>query len=74
METTDQHAPAESTHRDPSTYEAMIRCELAAGAPFKAIELYNLAQERSLPPTTSTRLQELLVAAGIELLPLDGGV
>uniref|UniRef100_A0A0K3CE59 BY PROTMAP: gi/342320904/gb/EGU12842.1/ Proteophosphoglycan 5 [Rhodotorula glutinis ATCC 204091] n=1 Tax=Rhodotorula toruloides TaxID=5286 RepID=A0A0K3CE59_RHOTO len=58
-------------YRDPSTYEAMLRCELAANEPFKAIEVYNRAQERELPPNVVARLRGLLEAAGIQLLSLD---
>ncbi|BGP31110.1 hypothetical protein JCM10296v2_002874 [Rhodotorula toruloides] len=58
-------------YRDPSTYEAMLRCELAANEPYKAIEVYNRAQERDLPPTVVARLRGLLETAGIQLLSLD---
>ncbi|KAJ8294490.1 Pentatricopeptide repeat-containing protein 5, mitochondrial [Rhodotorula toruloides] len=65
------HQDGKPAYRDPSTYEAMLRCELAANEPFKAIEVYNRAQQRDLPPTIVARLRGLLEAAGIQLLSLD---
>ncbi|BGP23762.1 hypothetical protein JCM10295v2_002663 [Rhodotorula toruloides] len=57
--------------RDSSTFELMLRCELAADAPFKAIEVYNRAQELDFPSAAVARLREMLEEAGIQLLSLD---
>ncbi|GAA5825251.1 hypothetical protein JCM3770_003172, partial [Rhodotorula araucariae] len=47
------HEPASvdaPTFREPSTYEAMIRCELAAGETVRAAEVLRLAEARAFPP------------------------
>lgn len=61
----------EPTYREPSTYETMIRCELAANEPFKALEVYNRAQLRAFPPAIMARLHKLLASEGVELLPMQ---
>ncbi|KPV77570.1 uncharacterized protein RHOBADRAFT_24076 [Rhodotorula graminis WP1] len=60
----------EPTYREPSTYEAMIRCELDAGETVRAAEVLRLAEARAFPPAVIGRLQKLLAAEGIEALPL----
>ncbi|BGP39210.1 hypothetical protein JCM10450v2_003165 [Rhodotorula kratochvilovae] len=60
----------EPTFREPSTYEAMIRCELAAGETVRAAEVLRLAEARAFPPAVIGRLRKLLAAEGIEALPL----
>ncbi|GAA5843953.1 hypothetical protein JCM9279_003685 [Rhodotorula babjevae] len=60
----------EPTYREPSTYEAMIRCELKAGETVRAAEVLRLAEARAFPPAVIGRLQKLLAAEGIEALPL----
>ncbi|GAA5994349.1 Pet309p [Rhodotorula paludigena] len=61
----------EPTFREPSTYEAMIRCELAAGEGVRAAEVLRMAEARAFPPAVIGRLQKLLAAEGIEALPLQ---
>ncbi|GAA5920055.1 hypothetical protein JCM1841_000405 [Sporobolomyces salmonicolor] len=56
-------------YREPSTYEAMVRCELKAGEPAKAAELLKMAEARAFPPAVIARLQRLLTEVGIETLP-----
>ncbi|GAA5886602.1 hypothetical protein JCM5296_005345 [Sporobolomyces johnsonii] len=58
-------------YREPSTYEAMLRCELKAGEPAKAAELLQMAEARAFPPAVIARLQRLLTDVGIEALPLS---
>ncbi|EMS20259.1 pentatricopeptide repeat protein [Rhodotorula toruloides NP11] len=57
----------EPTYREPSTYETMIRCELAAKEPSKALEVYARAQQRAFPPAIMARLHKLLASEGVEL-------
>ncbi|GAA5861237.1 hypothetical protein JCM3774_002237 [Rhodotorula dairenensis] len=59
------------TYREPSTYEAMIRAELAAQEPLRAREILALAELRAFPPAVVARLQKLLAAEGMEVLPLQ---
>ncbi|GAA5860412.1 hypothetical protein JCM8547_000296 [Rhodosporidiobolus lusitaniae] len=59
------------TYREPSTYEAMIVCELKAGETVRAAEVLRLAEARAFPPAVIGRLQKLLIDEGIEVLPLQ---
>lgn len=59
------------TYREPSTYEAMIRAELAAHEPLRAREVLALAEQRAFPPAVIARIQKLLAAEGMEVLPLQ---
>ncbi|GAA5841490.1 hypothetical protein JCM11251_007158 [Rhodosporidiobolus azoricus] len=59
------------TYREPSTYEAMILCELKAGEVGKAAEVLRLAEARAFPPAVIGRLQKLLTDEGVESLPLQ---
>ncbi|GAA6014819.1 hypothetical protein JCM10207_002192 [Rhodosporidiobolus poonsookiae] len=64
----DVNAP---TYREPSTYEAMILCELKAGETVKAAEVLRLAEARAFPPAVIGRLRKILADEGIEALPLS---
>lgn len=46
----------EPTYREPSTYEAMIRCELKAGETVRAAEVLRLAEARAFPPAGESPL------------------
>ncbi|GAA5908604.1 hypothetical protein JCM6882_003690 [Rhodosporidiobolus microsporus] len=59
------------TYREPSTYEAMIVCELKAGEVAKAAEVLRLAEARAFPTAVIGRLRKLLTDEGIESLPLQ---
>ncbi|GAA5987123.1 hypothetical protein JCM10908_001035 [Rhodotorula pacifica] len=59
------------TYREPSTYEAMIRAELGAQEPLRAREILALAEQRAFPPAVIARIQKLLAAEGMEVLPLQ---
>ncbi|BGP23924.1 pentatricopeptide repeat protein [Rhodotorula toruloides] len=59
----------EPTYREPSSYETMIRCELAAKEPMKALEVFHRAQQRAFPPAIMARLYKLLASEGADLQP-----
>ena len=59
------------TYREPSTYEAMIRAELGAHEPLRAREVLAMAEQRAFPPAVIARIQKLLAAEGMEVLPLQ---
>ncbi|BGP15137.1 hypothetical protein JCM10213_005402 [Rhodosporidiobolus nylandii] len=56
------------TYREPSTYEAMIVCELKAGETVRAMEVLKLAEQRAFPPAVIGRLAKLLADVGAEKL------
>ncbi|GAA5970654.1 hypothetical protein JCM11641_007387 [Rhodosporidiobolus odoratus] len=65
-------APVDApTYREPSTYEAIIMCELKAEETVRAAEVLRLAEARAFPPAVIGRLQKLLADEGIESLPLQ---
>ncbi|KWU47384.1 hypothetical protein RHOSPDRAFT_30806 [Rhodotorula sp. JG-1b] len=59
------------TYREPSTYEAMIRAELGAHEPLRAREVLAMAEQRAFPPAVIARIQKLLAAEGMEVLPVQ---
>lgn len=61
----------EPTYREPSTYEAMIRCELQAGETVRAAEVLRLAEARAFPPAGALASLSLLLSLSLPEREID---
>ncbi|KAI5477331.1 pentatricopeptide repeat protein [Pseudohyphozyma bogoriensis] len=61
-------APEGIVFREPSTYDTMIRAEVAAGESSRAAELMKKLEERAFPEAVVQPLRKLLLDSGIETL------